>query len=99
MGEKLYLGLYLCRRPDSNKVLEPFNIPFTLEALDKDGNIHSWKATSAILERHREICCIIPPGEACAEGACGSQTFLTMPTLQNYIVNDTIFFRCKLTLP
>ena len=100
IGEKKeYLGLFLkvCRGSNYDKPLEPLKIPFTLEMVDNKGNILSRKVPLSDIETFREECFTLPPGQNQCKMGWGSSQFLSMPDLNNYILNDMLSIQCRLT--
>ena len=97
--EKEYLGLALkvCRGSNYDKPLEPFRMLYSLEMVDNNGNIFTMKISLAALETFRERCYTIHPGQNECESGYGFPQFLRMPDLNNYILNDMLSIRCRLT--
>ena len=98
-GEKKEtLGLYLrvCRGSNYDKPLEPFKMPFSLEMVDNEGNILSRKVSLSVIETYREGSFTLSPGKNICERGCGYD-FISMPDLNNYILNDMLSIQCRLT--
>ena len=96
---KQCLGLFLmvCRGSNYDKPLEPFRMPFSLEMVDNKGNISSEKISLSDIETYREGSFTLPPGKNECENGCGYPQFLSMPDLNNYILNDMLSIQCGLT--
>ena len=95
--EKENLGLYLqvCGS-NYDKPLEPFKMPYSLELVDNKGNILSKKISVSIIEANRERNFTLPPESNECIGGVYSK-FLSMPGLNNYILNDMLSIQCRLT--
>ena len=94
--ETLGLALKLCRRSNYDKPLEPFRMPFTLEMVNNNGNILSKKMPLSHIETLREDYFTLLPGKNDCAGI-GYPQFLSMPNLNNYILNDMLSIQCRLT--
>ena len=94
--ENLDLFLWVCRGSNYDKPLEPFRMPFSLEMLDTKGNILSKKISLSVIEARREKNFTLLPGQNECERGCGYE-FLSMPDLNNYILNDMLSIQCRLT--
>ena len=97
--KKENLGLYLkvCRGSNYDKPLEPFRTPYSLEMVDNKGNILSKNISLSVIEANREDCYTLPPGENECKLGRGFPQFLSMPNLNNYILNDMLSIQCRLT--
>ena len=94
--ENLCLCLKVCCGSNYDKPLEPFKMPYSLEMVDNKGNILSKKISLAQIETFREESFTLPPGEnECIQGR--GYKFLSMPDLNNYILNDMLSIQCRLT--
>ena len=94
--ENLGLYLWVCCGSNYDKPLEPFKMPYSLEVVDNKGNIFSKKTTLSEIETFMEKSFTLPPGQnECVRG-CGHE-FLSMPDLNNYILNDMLSIQCRLT--
>ena len=96
---KEYLGLFfkVCCGSNYDKPLEPFRIPYSLEMVDNNGNISSRKIPLSSIEANKEENFTLPPGKSeCTEGF-GFHKFISMPDLNNYILNDMLSIQCRLT--
>ena len=93
------LGLYLrvCRGSNYDKPLEPFRMPYSLEMVDNKGNILSEKISLSEIETFRERSFTLLPGQNECELGCGYPQFISMPDLNNYILNDMLSIQCRLT--
>ena len=93
------LGLFckLCRGSNYDKPMEPFRMPISFEMVDNKGNILSKKIPLSDFEENREICFTLPPGKNECEDGRGYPQFLSMPGLDNYILNDMLSIQCRLT--
>ena len=93
------LGLYLrvCCGSNYDKPLEPFRMPYSLEMVDNKGNILSEKISLSEIETFRERSFTLLPGQNENELGCGYSQFLSMPDLNNYILNDMLSIQCRLT--
>ena len=99
-GEKKEnLGLFycICRGSNYDKPLEPFRMPFSLEMVDNNGNILSTKISLPEIETLREEAFILPPGKNECKHGRGFSQFISMPDLNNYILNDMLSIQCRLT--
>ena len=94
--ENLELYLWVCRGSSYDKPLEPFRMPFSLEMVDNKGNIFSLKIPLSDIEANREKNFTLPPGEKECKFGRGYE-FLSMPDLNNYILNDMLSIQCRLT--
>ena len=94
--ENLELYLKVCRGCNYDKPLEPFRMPFSLEMVDNKGNILSKKISLSYIDDNREECFTLPPGQNECKFGCGYE-FLSMPDLNNYILNDMLLIQCRLT--
>ena len=92
--ENLGLFLWVCRGSNYYKPLEPFRTPFSLEMVDNKGNIFSKKIPFSL---QMEVCFTLPPGQNESKTPCGYLPFLSMPDLNNYILNDMLSIQCRLT--
>ena len=95
--ENLGLFLLVCRGSNYDKPLEPFKMPYSLEMIDNNGNILSWKVPLSDIEENRENCFTLPPGQNNCKSGWGFPKFLSMPDLNNYILNDMLSIQCRLT--
>ena len=95
--ENLGLGLKVCRGSNYDKPLEPFKMPYSLEMVDNKGNILSKKISLAQIETFREESFTLLPGENECERGYGYD-FLSMPDVNNYILNDMLSIQCRLKL-
>ena len=95
--EHFGLGLWVCRGSNYDKPLEPFRMPYSLEMVDNKGNIFSKKPVFSDLEAKRENCFTLRPGQNECKYPCGYPKFLSMPDLNNYILNDMLSIQCRLT--
>ena len=95
--ENLGLGLRVCRGSNYDKPLEPFRMPYSLEMVGNKGNIFSMKPTFSEFEAKREVCFNLPPGQNESKMGWGYSKFLSMPDLNNYILNDMLSIQCRLT--
>ena len=95
--ENLGLFLWVCRGSKYDKPLEQFRMPFSLEMVDNKGNIFSMKVSLSDIDTYREDCFTLPPGENECKSGRGYPKFLSMPNLNNYILNDMLSIRCRLT--
>ena len=71
-------------------------MPYSLEVVDNKGNIFSKKTTLSEIETFREKSFTLLPGQNKCERGCGHE-FLSMPDLNNYILNDMLSIQCRLT--
>ena len=92
------LGLFLklCHASNYDKPLEPFRMPYSLEMVDNNGNILSKKIPLSHIESQEEFF-TLPPGKYECKGGWGFPIFLSMPCLNNYILNDMLSIKCRLT--
>ena len=97
--ENFGLFLHVCRGSNYDKPLEPFRIPYSLEMVDNNGNIFSVKVPLSDIEANREEAFNIHPGQNQCEHGFGFPQFLSMPNLNNYILNDMLSIQCRLTPP
>ena len=95
--EHFGLFLWVCRGSNYDKPLEPFRTPYSLEMVDNKGNIFSQKISLSEFEAKRENCYTLPPGQNECKRAQGFSKFLSMPDLNNYILNDMLSIQCRLT--
>ena len=98
-GEKKEnLGLYLCLCRGSNydKPIEQFKMTYSLEMVDNKGNILSIKVSLSQIETIREKQFTIITGQN-ELGGSGYSKFLSMPDVNNYILNDMLSIQCRLT--
>ena len=95
--ENLGLFLWVCRGNNYDKPLEPFQMPYSLEIVDNSGNILSKKIKLTLIEANRGESFNLPPGKNKCKLGYGYQTFLSMPELKNYILNDMLSIQCRLT--
>ena len=95
--ENLGLFLWVCRRSNYDKPLEPFRMPYSLEMVDNNGNILSKKISLSSIEANRERNFTLLPGENKCKMGRGFLQFLSMPNLNNYILNDMLSIQCRLT--
>ena len=95
--ENLGLFLWVCRGSNYDKPLEPFKMPYSLEMVDNIGNIFSVKVSLSEIEVERENCFTLPPGQNKCKHGYGRSQFLSMPDLNNYILNDMLSIQCRLT--
>ena len=95
--ENLGLCLKVCRGSNYDKPLEPFRMPYSLEMVDNNRNILSRKVSLSEIEADREDCFTIPPGQNESKIGQGYSNFLSMPNLNNYILNDMLSIQCRLT--
>jgi len=96
--EHLAVGLHLCRGRLSERELEPFDLQYSIEMQDKDGNVFAEKIPLADVEEYRVESFSIFPGENCAQRACGNAKFLSKPKLDNYVINDRLYVKCRVIL-
>lgn len=92
------LGLYLkvCRGRNTNgRKLEPFRVQFRLDILHKYNGCKRNKITFAHLEAEREDCFVLSPGQNEAEHSYGNSKMLTVPELDEYVINDSMFITCS----
>ena len=95
--EHFGFGLWVCRGSNYDKPLEPFRMPYSLEMVDNKGNIISKKISLSSVEANRENCFTLPPGQNECKYPRGYSKFLSMPDLNNYILNDMLSIQCRLT--
>lgn len=98
-GEKKEnLGLYfkLCRGNNYRKVLEPFQMQYSLHVLDKFGSMLS-KVVPLASVQSRSDCYTLREGEQEWREGRGFPKFVTTPDLENYVINDMISIQCMLT--
>ena len=97
--EKENLGLYLhvCSGSNYDKPVEPFKMPYSLEMIDNNGNILSREVPLSDIEENRENCFTLPPGQYKCKFGWGYSPFISMPDLNNYILNDMLSIQCRLT--
>ena len=94
-NENLGLSFKIFRGSNYNKPLEPFRIPCSLEMVDNNGNIFSKKISfSQIVNRENFT---LHAGQSECKGNWGFRKFLSMPDLNNYILNDMLSIQCRLT--
>ena len=101
-GEKKEnLGLYfkLCCGSNYDKPLEPFRTTYSLEMVDNNGNILSKKISLSDIEANRDYAFTLLPGRNVCKMGLGSSKLLSMPDLNNYIINDMLSIQCRLTPP
>ena len=55
------------------------------------------KISLSDIKANREDCFTLPPGENKCKMARGFPQFLSMPDLNNYILNDMLSIQCRLT--
>ena len=97
-GEKKEdLGVYLklIRGCNYEKALEPFRMQYTFEIPDRNGNKHSHNISYSKIDANRKDFFTIHPTENEARFGFGSK-ILSMPMLQNYIINDMLTIYCML---
>jgi len=74
--EKLYLGLQICRATyNNNEILQPYNIPFTLEMTHSNGSIVTGRVTAEVIEKHKEQCFSIRLESSVLNHQVDSRTF------------------------
>ena len=95
--ENLGLYLHVCRGNDYDKPMEPFRMPYSLEMVDNTGNIFSEKISLSDIESFRVGSFNLPPGQNECELGSGFSQFLSIPYLNNYILNDMLSIQCRLT--
>ena len=95
--ENLGLHLHVFRGSNYDKPVEPFKMPYSLEMVDNSGNILSRKISLSDMEANREDCFTILPGQNVCKQGLGHSQFLSMPDLNNYILNDMLSIQCRLT--
>ena len=95
--ENFGLFLHVCRGNNYDKPLQPFKMPYSLEMVDNKGNIFSVEVPLSDIEANREKCFTLPPGQNECTMGCGFPQFLSMPDLNNYILNDMFSIQCRLT--
>ena len=95
--EHFGLFLWVCRGSNYDRPLEPFRMPFSLEMVDNKGNIFSRKPVFSDFDAKREVCFTLPPGQNESKMSYGYPVFLSMPDLNNYILNDMLSIQCRLT--
>ena len=93
--KKENLGLYL-KIHSGGEVVEPFRIQYSLEVISNKGSIFSRKVSAEDIEANVEAFAL-PSGVKQSTKGCGYDKFLIMPKLSNYIVNDMLSVRCRLT--
>ena len=93
--ENLGLYLWVCRGSNYDKPLEPFKMPYSLEMVNNNGNILSMTVSLSQIETRRENFTLLPGRNECGGG--GFPQFLSMPDLNNYILNDMLSIQCRLT--
>ena len=96
--EHLAVGLHLCRGRFSERELEPFDLQYSIEMSDRDGNIFAEKIPLCDVEEYRIESFSISPGQNCAQRACGNAKFLSRPKLDEFVVNDMLFLKCRVIL-
>ena len=84
--ENLGLCFKICHTSNYDKPLEPFRTPFSLEMVRNNGYILSEKISLADVETYREEAFTLRGYE-----------FVSMPDLNNYILNDMLSIQCRLT--
>ena len=94
--ENLGLALKVCRGSNYDKPVEPFKMPYSLEMVDNKGNILSKKISLSDIEANREEAFTLLPGQNVCKMGWGYE-FLSMPDLNNYILNDMLSIQCRLT--
>ena len=96
--EKESLGLYLwvCRGSNCNKPLEPFQMPYSFEMINNNGNVLSKKTSLADIEAERKDCFTLHPGKNICDCGYGHNEFIKLPDLNNYILNDMVSIKCRL---
>ena len=96
--EKECLGLFLnvCCCSNYAKPVELFNMPYSLEMVDNNGNILSHKIALSDIEAYREEAFTLIPGSNECKGF-GILNFLSMYDVNNYILNDMLLIQCRLT--
>ena len=95
--ENLDLFLWVCHGSNYDKPLEPFRMPYLLEMVDNNGNTLSKKVSLSAIEARRVRNFTLLPGQNECECGCGFPQFLSMPDLNNYILNDMLSIQCRLT--
>ena len=96
--EKENLGcIWMSVGSNYDKPLEPFRMPYSLEMVDNKGNILSKKIPLSAIEARRVSSFTLLPGQNECECGCGFPQFLSMPDLNNYILNDMLSIQCRLT--
>ena len=91
--ENLGLSFNLCRGRNYDKTLEPFRMTCSLEMVDNKGNILSKEVSLSFANNMFTIF----PGHNEWKSGYGFRQFLSMPDLNNYILNDMLSIQCRLT--
>ena len=94
--KNLGLCFKVCHSSNYDKPLEPFRTPFALEMVRNNGYILSEKISLADIETYREVAFNLPPDENECKFGRGYE-FVSMPDLNNYILNDMLSIQCRLT--
>ena len=94
--EMLWLGLKLCRRSNYEKVLEPFNMIFSLGLVGNKGVVKLKDVPLSEINKFREDCFTLSPGEYDCKKGCWFE-FLYTSLINNYISNDMLTMKCILT--
>ena len=91
-------GLYfkLCRGKNYNKPLEAFQMQYSLHVVDRYGSILS-KVVPLASVQSRSDCYTLNDGDNEWREGRGFPKYLTMPDLENYVVNDMMSIQCMLT--
>ena len=100
-GEKKEdLGLYLLlhRKCNYERTLEPFQMQYTFEIYDKEGNRCYDSVLLPEIDKHREECFTIHDNEHKVRKGYGGK-MLSIPSLPNYIINDMLTVYCTLQQP
>ena len=92
--ENLELYFSLCHGKNNHKELKPFRVPFTLQILDKEGKDNSVTTTLSVIDENLDNCFTIHPNEEKARDGFGCTEMLVMPSLKNFIINDTLLISC-----
>ena len=94
--EILWLGLKLCRISNYEKVLEPFNMIFSLGLVGNKGVAKLKHVSLSEIKKFREDGFTLSPGGNDCKKGCGCD-FLDNCLINNYISNDMLTMKCILT--
>ena len=90
------IGLHfrLCRGKNIHKELKPFRVPHTLQIQDKEGQEECATTTLSDIDEHMDECFTIHLNEEEARNGYGRPKMLVMPSLKNFIIDDTLLISC-----
>jgi len=93
---KLGIHLYLHRGSKHHEPLQPFNTPYTLSLMDKEGDLFSQTITVAEINENPEYFTIHPGKDIPEKIGYGFSRFVNGSQVLNYVSNDMLYIRCTL---